>query len=334
MDTTRTSRRAFLAVVAAFPVLAVAQTAPRRMRVACLTSGGERMATSLVGRIRSGLEKDGLAAVEVRAFHATAEDFNELGRNAKEAAAWAPDAIFAPGPMHAVAARDATRTIPVVFFAVPDPATLGLVQSIARPGGNLTGSASDAAPLVSKRLELVREVLPRARKVVGFYRERPGSPTALLERIRRELAQESARLQLEFEPVAVDERGFTAALAQVERQRPDAIVPFGPYAWEPGGREVDSNVLFRELERRTRILVVGESLHGVRQGMLIAMYDGGSQLSAGVAMLARVLKGASPSDIPVQLPREYAVAVNRGAARAMGVELPAALLIRARDVID
>lgn len=335
MTRCQSGRRTFLGALAAAPFAVFAQRpAARRLRVACLAYGSDQLVANLLDRIGAGLKVAGLPTVEIRVFRAAAEDATSMGRVAAEAVAWAPDAIFAPGPLLTFAAREATRVIPIVFFAVPDPDTLGVVASLPRPGGNATGSAGDATALVLKRLELAREVLPLARRVVALYRHRPGAPSVLLERINRELAAASAGYGMKLDPTPVGDRGLAATLAAIERARPDAIVPFGPYAWEPDGRPVDAGVVFRDFERRTRIVVVAEGPHEVRQGVMLAMYDGGSQLAAGIGLLAKVLKGSSPADLPVELPREYRVAVNLGAARAIGVTLPPSVMIRADLVVE
>ena len=327
-------RRKLLAALAAAPWLASGQPARRRLRVACLVDGSEAVIASLLRRVDSGLASAGLTGVELRSFVPDAEDAAATGRAAAAAVAWQPDAILSPGPPWTLAARDATRTIPVGCFAVPDPETLGLVQTVARPGGNLTGSAFDATALAMKRVEVVREILPRATRVTAFYRKRPNTPWTLIDRIRTEMAAAAARLGLGYDEAEVGAAGFAATLAAVEKRRPDAIVPFGPHDWEPDGRPVDAVASFREFERRSRILVIGEGAYAVRQGLTVAMYDGGSQLRAGVDQLARVLKGAAPAELPITFPREYFVAVNRGAARALGIVLPPSIMIRAEPVVD
>ena len=286
----------------------------------------------MLRRVQAGLASAGLSEVELRAFVSEAEDAGAMRRAADAAVAWKPDALLAPGPPLTFAAREATSSVPVIFLGIPDPETLGFVRTIARPGGNLTGSAFDATALAMKRVEAVRDILPQAKAVAAFFRKRPSTPWVLIDRIRVEMAAAAARLGLAFDEAEVASAGFASTLAAVEKRRPDAIVPFGPYDWEPDGRAVDSVAAFREFERRTRILVIAEDAQSVRQGITAGMYDAGSHLAAGVLQLARVLEGASPADLPVEFPREYVLAVNRSSARALGISLPPSVLLRAEAV--
>ena len=327
------SRRAFLAALAATALPARSQLAKgRRARVACLTYD-ESSVAGLRTRIESGLAAAGLPNPEVRCFTSTGEH-NLIEKSVREAVAWAPDAIIVPGPPLAMAARDATQAIPVVFFAVPDPEALGLVRSLARPGGNVTGIALNAAAGVVKRLELVRELLPSARRVASLFR-RP-QHVALIDKIRREVAEAAGTLKLRIEDAEVGAggRGLGATLAGLERRPPDAVLPFGPYAWEPGGVTVDAAKLLMEFERRTRVLVLQEFDYAVKAGATAAMYDGGSQLTPAIATLARILKGASPADTPVELPLAFMLAINRSGARAIGLTIPPTVLIRADVVVE
>lgn len=331
----RTSRRAFLAALAAAPFAAAAQPSRSRARVACLFQGPESSAGGLAKRIESGLAAAGIANVELRLFNAASDDFGEMARSAAEAVSWGPDALLAPGPLHAVAARDATRTIPVVFFAVPDPEAFGLVVTLARPGRNVTGIGINAGMGTLKRLELAREVLPHARRLVSLYRRRPHSPVELIDRIRSRILEGGIQLKLQVEEleVGVGGRGLRATLATLAQRPPDALLPFGPIAWEPDSNVPDGIGTLLEFERRHRTLVIQESEHAVRRGAVAAMYDGGSQLSPAIAVLARVLKGASPAVTPVEFPLKFLLAVNPASARALGITLPPSVMLRADVVV-
>src|SRR5688500_1297315 len=145
------NRRKAIITLATLPVLAVgplrslAQLRQSPLRVACLSTGPVGAQGNLRKRLEPGLATAGLPAGELRFFLAASDDFDEMSRGAAEAAAWAPDAILAPGPLHAAAARGATRAIPTVFFAVPDPEEFLLIEAHARPGANAEGSAANSA---------------------------------------------------------------------------------------------------------------------------------------------------------------------------------------------
>lgn len=327
---------ALAALGAIGPTGAFAQAGRPRARVACLSIGTEGGQGGLRKRVESGLAAAGFQAVELRFFNAASDDFDAMARNAAEAVAWTPDAILAPGPLHASAAYGATRTTPIVFFGVPDPEVFGLIQSHARPGGNATGSALNSASGTVKRLELVRELVPGARRVAVLYRRRPRADVRLIEKVRRELADgaEQLKLVLEDAEVGAGGRGFKATLDAIARRPPDAVLPFGPYGWEPGGESPDTTRLFIEFERKLRVPVIHEGEHAVVTGGVIAMYDVGSQLGAAIEILARVLAGASPAQIPVAFPLRNHLAINPGAARAIGLALPPSVVIRADRVVD
>ena len=308
---------------------ALAQAKP--LRIAVPGDANDAGNAGFLKRIEKGLADAGIHNVEVRGFHG--RDTEDGVGAVREALAWRPDALFVAGPMMAQAARDGTRTIPVVFFGVPEPESFGLMQSLARPGGNITGRGLNSAAGTLKRLEVIPEILPRARRVALFFRDpRRGQ---LLERVRSRLGEAARDLKLELEDFEVGAGGgFSATLARISQRPPDAMVPFGPYAWNPDGGRVDPNTAFIEFERRVKAPVILESEHAVRQGACIALYDAGGQLGPAISMLARVLKGESPATMPVEFPVRFHLAVNRGAARAIGLLLPASVVVRADVVVD
>lgn len=282
-------------------------------------------------RIEAGLAVAGLKDVEVRCHFGS--DLHDRAELAREAIAWRPDAILAAGPFIAQALRDATQTIPIVFFSVPEPESLGLVRAIARPGGNITGTGLNADATL-KRLEIIPQLLPKARRVATFIRDPKRGE--LFNRVRARVADAARALKLELEvaEVGAGGRGFTATLASLEKRPPDAVLPFGPYAWEPDGRTVDYVEAFVAFERRTGVPVVADTEEAVRRGGVLAMYEAGSQLDPAIAILARVLKGESPATIPVQFPVRFLLAVNRAGARAARIALPPAILLRADILVD
>ena len=324
---TRRGRRHFLGSLPALPLCAWAQSGASQ-RVACPTSQTEEESGPYRARIEKGLAAAGVRNAEVRCFFG--KDPRDMAGQVREAVEWRPDVILAPGPFTAQSLRDATRTIPIVFFAVPEPESLGLVRTLARPGGNLTGSGLNGAAGTLKRLEIIPELLPKARRVATFIRDPKRGD--LFNRVRERVAAAAETLKLQLEVAEVGGaggRGFKAALAGLEKRRPDAVLPFGPYAWEPDGSDVDSVEGFVAFERRTGVPVVLDSEEAVRRGAVLAMYDGGSQLGPAIEILARVLKGESPATIPVQFPTRFLLAVNREGARAARITLPPSIVLRA-----
>ena len=325
------SRRRVLAALALLPLHALGQ-AKRPPRVAYIVSGPAESSKSLGTRIESGLAASGVKA-EVRMFHVESDTVDVLGKAAREAVAWAPDVIFAPGPLVAQAARQATADIPIVFFGISDPERFGLVQSLARPGGNVTGAATQAGNITVKRLELVRDLLPQARRVTALFRRRTGANLSPLEQVRRQLGELAPRLGLELEEADVESRGLGQTLAALARRPADALVAFGPYVWEPAGLEYEAAMkLLVDFERRTRCVVIHDSQWAMDLGATVAMYDTGSQVRVAIEMVARILRGASPATMPVDAGTTYALAVNPGAARQLGFTIPPTVMIRAAVV--
>lgn len=272
-------------------------------------------------------------AVEVRFFDA---DWNidVLAANARQVAAWAPDAVFAPGFDQASAMLAASRTLPIVFCGVPDPVESGLVRDLAHPGGNLTGAGYEEAALSVKRLELARDLLPRASRVCLLLRDEPASRYVQAVRERVRLAAGRLALRLEEADVAVAERGLDATLAALGRHPPDALLPFKSF--EQRGTNVTRNTLglLNGFERRHRVPVMHNDAVAVENGALISLGPGsGDQLRTGVQLLARVLQGARPAGIPVDMAVKYEIAVNLSTARALGIAIPQTVMVRAGRVV-
>jgi putative ABC transport system substrate-binding protein len=324
-------RRVLAAALALVPLAALPQ-ARRVPRVAYIVSGPLEPSRGLGTRIETGLATQGVKA-EVRMFHAESDSVEVLGTVARDAVSWQPDVIVAPGPLAAQAARAATAEIPIVFFGISDPERFGLVRSMARPGGNATGAAIQAGNITVKRLELVRDLLPKARRVTTLLRRRAGANLTPLEAVRGQLGVLASKLGIELEDADVEARGLRATLASLARRPADALVAFGPYVWDPAGLEyVDAMKLLLDFERSTRCVVIHDSQWAMEMGAVIAMYDTGSQVRVAIEMAARVLRGASPATMPVDAGTTYALAVNPAAARAIGIELPPSIMIRAEVV--
>lgn len=327
----RQRRRILLAPLALLSSRALGQ-AKREYRIACIVSGPVEAAKGLGMQIEKGLAAHGLQAA-VRMFHAESDGVEALRAAAREAVRWPPDLIIAPGALVAQEARAATTEIPIVFFGVSDPERFGLVQSLARPGRNVTGAASLAAAITLKRLELVRDLLPKARRVTALFRRRPGANLAPLEHVRSQLGELAGRLGIDLEDADVEPRGLGATLAVLGRRPADALVGFSPYSWEPGGIEyADAIRLLVAFERRTRCVVVHDSAFAMEAGAAVAMYDTGSQLRVAIDIAARLLRGASPATMPVDTGATYALAVNPAAALALGHTLPPSIMVRATVV--
>ena len=248
----------------------------------------------------------------------------ELQQAAKDLAASDVDLLVAGGTPAALAAKQASTSVPIVFVAA-DPIGSGLVASLARPGGNATGVASMTAELGVKRLELLRELLPRAtRLAVLINPDNPVSATQL-----RALEPVAANLGFRLQILNVRRReDLDGALGVLDRKHFDASIV------------VLDAVLFGSEAR-----IAQHSVKGKVPGVfaLRAAVDAGGLISYGADVYAlfhkaagmadKVLRGMKPADLPVEQPERFELVVNLKTAKAMGLTVPESVLLRADDVI-
>lgn len=237
------------------------------------------------------------------------------------------DAIFAVSSHATAAAMVASKSVPIVFVWVPDPIVSGLVRSYARPGRNATGVSSRFGELLHKRLELARELLPKAKRVAIVGQ----SYTDEYAAIAPELRKTAGRLQLELlEFVTADRTGWDSSLDRAIKFGAEAIVPFAWFADLP----VTGSVIV-DMANRNRIPVVFADAESVERGGLISW---GTNLvddvRRGADMLARVLNGDKPSDLPVDQAARFELVVNLRTAKAIGLAVPQSVLLRADRVIE
>jgi len=234
------------------------------------------------------------------------------------------DLIFAPSTNAALAAKSASQTIPIVFASVADPLANELVASLARPGGNLTGPSQMSAELSGKRLELIKEVVPRLSRVAVLRDHSPQSEVALKE---TQSAAQALRVQLKVFEVR-SPNDFEGVFLSMPKERPGALVV------------ISSPVL---LNNRGQIIAL------VTKQRLPAVYtlkeyvDAGGLMSYGVSLPAlfrraatyvdKILKGAKPADLPVEQPTKFEFVINLKTAKQIGLTIPPNVLARADRVI-
>jgi putative ABC transport system substrate-binding protein len=237
------------------------------------------------------------------------------------------DLIVVPSTPTALAAKNATKTIPLVTVAGGDPVELGLVASLARPGGNITGLSSNLGPeIAGKQLEVLKETVPKvSRMAVLWNPTTPGNALALREAeiTARALAVE---LQLLEARSASD---FDGAYAAMTARRAGALLILG-------------DVMFTTHRRRLAALAVKGRLPAIYGGREFVDEGGllcyGAKLSDNFHRAAvyvdKILKGAKPGDLPIERPTTFQLVVNLKTARALGLTIPPSLLQRADQVID
>ena len=223
------------------------------------------------------------------------------------------------------AAQQATKTIPIVFMATPDPVGNGLVASLARPGGNTTGMTGQAEDLVAKHVELLHEALPRAKRLAVLTSAGPWH-TKMFERVRAaaEGFGMSARAFEATTPAALD-----PALGAIAEHRPDALLIF-TYAMFYGERERISAFALN-----SRIPVVAGVSEFVDAGSLMAYATLYNELFRSAAIyVKKILAGAKPADLPVEQPTKFELVINLKTAKALGIDVPPSLIARADEVIE
>jgi putative ABC transport system substrate-binding protein len=324
----------FALALLAMSLPAAAQPAGRTARVGILAPtapvsmthrSGSGITADLPRRLHElGWVKGQNLAIEFRAADGRPDRLPGLAADLVRAGV---DVIVAVSPPAIRAARDATRVIPVVMaFSGIDPVRAGFVASLARPGGNVTGLAILATDVVVKRLQLLKEALPGARRITVLVNPRNPSTAEQLAALRAV----APALRVEVQPVEVERSGeYADAFAAIARTRADAlIVPSDPEFFRDHRRLVD-------LAARRRTPASYEWREFVEMGGLMSYGASLDDLATRVARYVdRILRGAEPADLPVEQPTRFELAINLGTARALGLAIPPALLLRADRLID
>ena len=293
-----------------------------------LSSGSPGFSAATVAAFRQGLAETGYVegqnlAIEYRSAEG---HYDRLPALAADLVGRKVDLILANSPPSALAAKGATSTIPIVFRGGSDPVGEGLVASLARPGGNLTGVFLIAGELTAKRLELLSELVPKARVIALLVN--PNNSTA--ERIIRDV-QEAARtkgLQLHVLTASSESEIDTAFASLVQRHAGALVVGADPFLSSrreqlvalASHHAVPSIYAWREFAASGGLISYGASLTAAHR--LMGVYTG------------KILKGAKPADLPVQQLTIFELVVNLKTAKALGLAIPQSVLARADEVIQ
>ena len=326
-----TTRRAFIGTLAggllAAPLAAAAQQAAKVPRIGYMWAGNLALREAFLQGLRDlGYVEGRNVVIEYRDPEGK---FDRLPALAADLVALKVDVIVVTSTPAALAAKQATRTIPIVFTWAADPVGSGLVTSLARPGGNVTGLSLLAPELVGKRLELLKQAVPGGSRVAALWL--PGYLGERTEKDMLEAADVAARA-LGVRLQVVEARGpedFDRAFSDMTRARAGAVT-------------VQSTGIFF-IERQRLVDLAAKN-------RLPAMYlvrefvDAGGLMSYGanVADLHRraatyvdkILKGAKPADLPVEQPTKFELVINAKTAKALGLSIPPSLLQRADEVIQ
>ena len=321
------SRRTFLGGLLVAPAVAMAQQAPRTRHVGILFNTNAIAQKSYLEALRAGLKRVGYVegvnlTLEIRGAEGRYERGPELVRDLVQLKV---DAIVTGGTPMSVAVRKHATGVPAVSIGASDPVAAGLVESLARPGGNMTGLIFFFPEMCAKRLELLKETLPTIQRVGYFIN--PANETYLMAAKAMEATASTLRLSLVQVPVAKVAE-FEQAFSELKKQKVQALA----YVDEP---------LFNfnpkplaGLAAKTRMPMIARDAH-VQAGALMSYGVDISDLwfRAGL-MLDKIFRGAKPAEMPIERATKFDMAVNLRAARTLGFAIPQSVLLRADRVIE
>jgi putative tryptophan/tyrosine transport system substrate-binding protein len=325
-------RREFITLIgssaAAWPFAAQAQH--RRKRVGILWHAGSAQEEmpyfdALHGTLRGlGYIEGDTITLEDRFPNEKPELFVDL---AAELTALPVDVLVTVTLPAVLAAQAATKTIPIIFILVPDPVGSKLVNSFARPGGNITGLTQIAVELSAKRLELLKEAFPRIARVALVIN---ANSQQTMDRVVEENRTAAGALGLEIQPVEVRSlQDFEQAFDKIVDSRLEGIVVY------PDGLTYQGRALLAQYARERRLPLVVFSRESLAAGALMSYGPNYEDIFRRAAFyIDKILKGEKPADLPVELPTKFELFVNLKTAKSLGIELPPTLLTRADEVIE
>ena len=331
-------RRAFISLLGGavtggviWPLAARAQKAAKAPRIGYLGYSSPPLERNLVGEFQQGLRSIGYVdgqnvAIEYRSAEGKLERLPAL---AAELIGLNVDIIVTLATPGALAAKQSTNTIPIVVAAMADPARDGLVASLSRPGGNVTGATFLGPELIPKRLGLLKEVVPGASRVAVLWHPGVYSERTMGDMLNEsEAAARTLRMQLQLLGVG-SANDFDGAFSTMSRDRTDALLVFpSPMLYLEYRRIVD-------LVTKIRLPAVYPWREAVDAGGLMSY--GASipgMLRHAAFLVGRIFNGAKPADLPIEQPTKFELVVNLKSASALGLEIPPTILVRADEVIE
>jgi putative ABC transport system substrate-binding protein len=305
------------------PLNLTAQPAAKLHRIGWLdySSAAENLGIFVQGMTALGWQEGKTFRIEYRGGEGRGEHLSAV---AAELVRLPADLIVAPGTPEALAARKATTAIPIVMAGVDDPVDRGLVASLARPGGNVTGLANARRELSGKLLSLLHEIFPRATSVAVLWDSTDPEPRVILGYIQ------AAAKTLGVTVNAVQVQRYAEvepAFAAIKKQgNPMMIVP---------PSSLLNSKWVADLALKHGLALASIAPGYVYDGGLIAFTDDWHAVFARVAAFVdKILKGAKPADLPVELPTRFKLIINGKTAQTLGVAIPQSILLRADQVIE
>jgi len=327
MDRRRFISAATVSLLAA-PLAAEAQPPGKVDRIGFLGNSTAALEANLVGPFREGLRDLGYVEgrnilIEYRWADGKYERFPAL---IAELAALKVDVIVTAGTPAALAVKKTTPSIPLVMVAVGDPIGVGLVASLARPGGNVTGLSSIAPELEGKRLELLRDVVPKLSHIAVFWN--PDNPFHAGSLKETRAAAQVLGIKVQLLGIRAPEE-FPAAFAAILRERPGALLMLADRLF------LHNRARIVDFEAKHRLPGVYAYRELVEAGGLMSFGPSYAGMHRRAAYYVdKILKGSKPADLPVEQPTKFELMINLKAAKALGLTIPQSLLQRADQVIQ
>jgi putative ABC transport system substrate-binding protein len=324
-------RRTFIALLgaaAAFTPPARAQPA-KVYRVAGLSGGTASSRAPLLAAFMAGMRDLGyVEGGNLIVEHRYAEgNFERLPSLVSELLAWKPDLLFVSTTPGGLAAKAATSTVPIVLVSVADPVGVGLVASLVRPGGNITGVTNIAAELAGKRMQILKEVVPTATKVAILIN--PDDPIGPLQMVGAESA--AGTLGIQLDPVLHIRGGDDLEGAFAAAVRAGAAAALRMI--DPTVTELRKPTV--ELASKYKLPVIYPFREDVVAGGLVSYGTSlPDQYRQAASLVHKILNGAKPADLPVEQPTKFEFAINLKTAKALGIVFPQALLSLADETIE
>jgi putative ABC transport system substrate-binding protein len=316
-------RRAFLAVAAALPATAAAQARLARIALLAPVEPPPKALPALRDSLRDkGFVEKRDFMLEV-AWPAPSQDLAALTRDVVRRG---PDLIVAWTTPASLAAKQATSSIPIVIVGVADPVGVGLVHSLARPGGNVTGFSNISADIAAKQVEIFSEVIPQTSRLGVIYSA--GNPAGLLQ---MRGIQEAMR-KLQFEPIM--EQGSTAGeyVEALQRLRAAGV---GGVVFPPNPTVIEHRQVVAQQARDLRLPTMFQRLENVEAGGLMSYGpDLTGQFRQVAGYVERILKGTKAADLPVMQPEKIEFIVNLRTAKEIGLHIPEKIVTSADELIE
>jgi putative ABC transport system substrate-binding protein len=324
-------RRDFITLIGGaatgWPLVARAEQPATVARIGYLGLGPASAVSSRVEALRAGLRDLGWVEGKNLLFEFRwADNVDQLPSLAADLVRMKVDVIFATSSTQVEAARQATKTIPIVFATHADPIGSGHVASLPRPGGNITGLSELTTEIDAKALEILKEVVPQSTRIGVLWNPTTPSQVPGLQSVKA--AGERLGLALSIVSTATAE-DFDAAFASMARENVGGVFVM------PAPVTVSFRARLAELALKRRLPTIFGNKENVVAGGLMSYGVDRNDLTRRAALyIDKILKGAKPADLPVEQPTRFGLVVNLKTARALGIEIPPTLLARADEVIE